>query len=256
MLLLRAVGDGESACKRDSVHRAHCWDPIGGHPSVRSTWGDWAGRPSHGLTLLRVGFAEPPGSPRALVRSYRTVSPLPVVWPRQPGNTPIGGLFSVALSCGSPRLAVSQHPALRSPDFPRPGQGLAATTRPTHRLHQYRTTPQRFLERSPICGTGKRKDPRGKPRAAAGLTDAGREGRRGREGRDGARRERSSVEEPRRGPAARPFLHFDGVGQLLLDVRRMRHNKDLAETTPKPLERPQHAGFAFLVERAEDFVEH
>jgi len=32
--------------------------------------------------LLRVGFAEPPGSPRALVRSYRTVSPLP---DRSPG---------------------------------------------------------------------------------------------------------------------------------------------------------------------------
>ena len=30
-----------------------------------------------------------------------------------------GGLFSVALSFESPRLAVSQHPALRSPDFPR-----------------------------------------------------------------------------------------------------------------------------------------
>ena len=50
----------------------------GGHPSERSTWGDRAGRPSHDLTLLRVGFAKPPGSPRALVRSYRTVSPSPV----------------------------------------------------------------------------------------------------------------------------------------------------------------------------------
>src|ERR1019366_1772025 len=30
------------------------------------------------LALLRVGFTEPPGSPRALVRSYRTVSPSPV----------------------------------------------------------------------------------------------------------------------------------------------------------------------------------
>ena len=29
------------------------------------------------LTLLQVGFTEPPGSPRALVRSYRTLSPLP-----------------------------------------------------------------------------------------------------------------------------------------------------------------------------------
>src|SRR5260370_23379115 len=44
------------------------------------------------------------------VRSYRTVSPLP-------GNFS-GGLFSVALSRESPRLAVSQHPALWSPDFP------------------------------------------------------------------------------------------------------------------------------------------
>jgi len=30
------------------------------------------------LVLLHVGFAEPPASPPALVRSYRTVSPLPV----------------------------------------------------------------------------------------------------------------------------------------------------------------------------------
>jgi hypothetical protein len=37
-----------------------------------------------------------------------------------PGGIAIGGLFSVALSCRSPRLAVSQHPALWSPDLPRP----------------------------------------------------------------------------------------------------------------------------------------
>src|SRR5438309_10934523 len=60
-----------------------------------------------------MGFTEPPGSPRALVRSYRTVSPLPVP------SRAIGGLLSVALSCGSPRLGVTQHPALRSPDVPR-----------------------------------------------------------------------------------------------------------------------------------------
>src|SRR6185436_3708064 len=44
------------------------------------------------------------------VRSYRTVSPLPALR--------TGGLLSVALSCESPRLAVNQHPALRSSDFP------------------------------------------------------------------------------------------------------------------------------------------
>ena len=38
------------------------------------------GRATHvpRLALLRMGFAEPSWSPRALVRSYRTVSPLPV----------------------------------------------------------------------------------------------------------------------------------------------------------------------------------
>ena len=40
-----------------------------------------------------------------------------------PGGAAIGGLFSVALSCRSPRLAVSQHPALWSPDLPRPDPG-------------------------------------------------------------------------------------------------------------------------------------
>jgi hypothetical protein len=48
--------------------------------------------------------------------------------PRSPG-----GLFSVALSRGSPRVGVADHPALRSPDFPRRRlRGDAdATVRPT-----------------------------------------------------------------------------------------------------------------------------
>jgi hypothetical protein len=50
---------------------------------------------------------------RPLVSSYLTISPLPGC---------IGGAgryVSVALSLRSPSLAVSQHPALRSSDFPR-----------------------------------------------------------------------------------------------------------------------------------------
>ena len=58
--------------------------------------------------LLQVGFAVPLESPRA--RCALTA-------PFHPYRFP-GGLFSVALSCGSPRLAVSQHPALWSSDFP------------------------------------------------------------------------------------------------------------------------------------------
>src|ERR1700756_860271 len=63
------------------------------------------------LTLLRVGFTKPPQSPAALVVSYTTVSPLPRRCRR-------GGLFSVALSRGSPRVGVTDHPALWSPDLP------------------------------------------------------------------------------------------------------------------------------------------
>ena len=41
--------------------------------------------------------------------------------------SPVSGLFSVALSVGSPRLGVTQHPALWSSDFPHPnGRGHPA----------------------------------------------------------------------------------------------------------------------------------
>jgi len=80
--------------------------------------------------LLRVGFAEPAGSPQPLVVSYTTVSPLPAA-------EAAGGLFSVALSRGSPRVGVTDHPALWSPDFPR--RDASASTRPSGRL--VRRTP-------------------------------------------------------------------------------------------------------------------
>src|SRR5206468_3750632 len=69
------------------------------------------GEPPSLSTLLRVGFAEPHRSPG-------------VRWSLTPPFHPYrqrtaGGLFSVALSRGSPRVAVSDHPALWSPDVPR-----------------------------------------------------------------------------------------------------------------------------------------
>jgi len=47
--------------------------------------------------------------------------------------TVIGGFFSVALACGFPRVGVTHHPALRSPDFPRwlPQEGPNAIAWPT-----------------------------------------------------------------------------------------------------------------------------
>ena len=47
------------------------------------------------------------------VRSYRTISPLPISRERL-----VGGIFSVALSVGSRPPGITWHPALRSPDFP------------------------------------------------------------------------------------------------------------------------------------------
>ena len=50
------------------------------YPRVARRLASSGGRAVRALcsALLRVGFTEPPGSPRTLVRSYRTVSPLPV----------------------------------------------------------------------------------------------------------------------------------------------------------------------------------
>ena len=104
-LPFEGCGDGESACRRGSVQglRPCVAIHLSGLPGGAPRCGR-AVTASH-LTLLPVGFTEPPRSPEVLVRSYRTVSPLPV-----PSRRPaIGGLFSVALSCESPRLAVSQH---------------------------------------------------------------------------------------------------------------------------------------------------
>lgn len=55
-------------------------------------------------------------SPGRLVRSYRTVSPLPRQVSR--GRLERGGLLSVALAFASPRLHVMEHPALWCSDFP------------------------------------------------------------------------------------------------------------------------------------------
>jgi hypothetical protein len=161
-----AQAAGELACRPGSVH------PLaraGGHPSrtavagslMRSTREHRAGRPQSLaqelplpgrslLTLLRVGFTEPPRSPWALVVSYTTVSPLP---PDKSG----GGLFSVALSRGSPRVGVTDHPALRSPDLPRRAS-TADATRP----------PGQLARRSRQDRASAREDEAGGPSKTAG----------------------------------------------------------------------------------------
>ncbi len=69
------------------------------------------------LALLRVGFTKPSESPHLLVSSYLTVSPLPRALIDESIRR-TGGLLSVALSLTSRPVGVTDHPALRSPDFP------------------------------------------------------------------------------------------------------------------------------------------
>jgi hypothetical protein len=96
------------------------------------------------LTLLRVGFTEPPGSLRTLVVSYTAVSPLP---PDESG----GGLFSVALSRGSPRVGVTDHPALRSPDLPRRRPETQVAPRPPGQLARCSLKDRRYRPDWPRC---------------------------------------------------------------------------------------------------------
>ena len=113
--------------------------PDGGHsseddgcpPSLATYPGTRTGRPrsSPYLVLHRVGFAELPRSPGKLVRSYRTVSPLPAT---KRNRLIAGGMLSVALSFALPRLHVMEHPALWCSDFPPAPTGPAiAWTAPT-----------------------------------------------------------------------------------------------------------------------------
>ena len=102
-----------------------------------------AGLPPRSRTgLAPSGVCRAPLVTEGAVRSYRTVSPLP-------SAEASGGLFSVALSFESPRLAVSQHPALRSPDFPR--RDLATPPRHTSPTPA-RSERQYNRPRAPGCG--------------------------------------------------------------------------------------------------------
>jgi hypothetical protein len=97
---------------------------VGGHPS-RPAITRRLQRPTRGLTggttLPLLGLA-----PDGVYRAIRVTPDAGALLPHRFTLTcaagepvAIGGLLSVALSCGSPRLGVTQHPALRSPDVPR-----------------------------------------------------------------------------------------------------------------------------------------
>ncbi len=116
-MLLRGLATSELAYRRDSVHRA-----VSGagcaviHLSGLPGDVGRAGRPTLDLAPGGVCLAAGVTLGAGALLPHRFTLTCDSGW--RPLS--IGGLFSVALSCGSPRLAVSQHPALRSPDLPRP----------------------------------------------------------------------------------------------------------------------------------------
>src|SRR4051812_48474358 len=138
MPLRTRLGADELACKPDPVPRSPCGFRGGDHPSRPAVAGRLQ-RPTRRLgravlerlrrSVLPLGLA--PGGVYLAIPVARDAGGLlhhrftltPVLADR-------GGLFSVALSRGSPRVAVSNHPALWSPDFPRAGSPRLATALP------------------------------------------------------------------------------------------------------------------------------
>ena len=90
------------------------------------------------LALLRVGFTEPYESPRTLVRSYRTVAPLPVAAAHFRERQPIGGLSLLHFRQVAPTWLT---PALCSMEsrLSSTRSSHAAATRPTHYRFQPRS---------------------------------------------------------------------------------------------------------------------
>ena len=78
--------------------------------------GDRTGRPPPVRPGSRWGLPSHPGHPGCWCALTAPFHPYLC-----PASRAIGGLLSVALSCGSPRLGVTQHRALWSPDVPRTG---------------------------------------------------------------------------------------------------------------------------------------
>ena len=131
--------------RRPSLSGWRCRQPPAVHPQARAgspRTPAQAALPDRPLDLAPGGVYRAarvtPGAGALLPHPF-TLAP-----PRVPARR--GGLLSVALSRGSPRVAVNNHPALWSPDFPRRDTGPSRyrhPTRPPGRLVRRRAMVER-----------------------------------------------------------------------------------------------------------------
>src|SRR3954466_4118765 len=90
------------------------------HPSERPTWTSAGNLRTVLLGLASGGVCLAAASPRrrcALTAPFQPCRRPKAAVSAAPEH--VGGVFSVALSRGFPRVGVTDHPALRCPDFPR-----------------------------------------------------------------------------------------------------------------------------------------
>ncbi len=137
------MSGSESACTPDSVRTEVRGDHPSGPPVTRTARAAYPG--VEGRAALPLFGLAPGGVCRATRVTPGAGALLPHRFTltcahRPGGRSAIGGLLSVALSCGSPRLGVAQHRALWSPDVPRNRSRRSAATRPT-RCRPQPTTP-------------------------------------------------------------------------------------------------------------------
>lgn len=149
------LGLGRAALGRPSRHTARAWCAL----LPCSRWG----LPSRRSHLRRWCALTAPFHPYP-VRADESARP--------------GGLFSVALSRGSPRVAVSNHRALWSPDFPRRRAGRLVRWSPGRDHPAGSLTWGDFSARGRVSGAGcalRRPSPRHRP-FSPGASGIGRPG--------------------------------------------------------------------------------
>ena len=108
------------ADKPGSVADGHLSWPTRCRAALRTLPERGPGRPIALLFALAPnGVYQAAASPRR----WWSLTPPFQLFPLRPEGAQVGVFFSAALSVGLPRLAVSQHPALWSPDFPHAAPG-------------------------------------------------------------------------------------------------------------------------------------